>query len=86
MTILQQAAELHYGAKRLGGIALGRPDLKAEKVGGDSQQMQLLMNLESGAAIDEFLADQLIPYMALAKGGFLHDPYDLFGIQKPISG
>jgi len=51
-----------------GGIALGKPGLKAEKVG-EIAADTIIDELRSGAGVDEFLADQLIPYMALAKGG-----------------
>jgi len=51
-----------------GGIALGKPGLKAEKVG-EIAANAIIDELRSGAGVDEFLADQLIPYMALAKGG-----------------
>lgn len=51
-----------------GGIALGKPGLKAEKVGAIASEA-ILKELRSGAGVDEYLADQLIPYMALAGGG-----------------
>ncbi|VVB88262.1 RNA 3'-terminal phosphate cyclase [uncultured archaeon] len=52
-----------------GGSALGRPGLKAEKVGSMAAEA-LIAELRSGAGADVFLADQLIPYMALAGGSF----------------
>jgi RNA 3'-terminal phosphate cyclase (ATP) len=52
----------------VGGIALGKPGLKAEKVG-EIAANAIIDELRSGAGVDEFLADQLIPYMALAGGG-----------------
>jgi RNA 3'-terminal phosphate cyclase (ATP) len=54
--------------KAAGGTALGKPGLKAEKVG-EIAANAIIDELRSGAGVDEFLADQLIPYMALAKGG-----------------
>ena len=51
---------------RIGGTALGKPGLKAEKVGAIAARA-LLDDLGSG--VDEFLQDQLIPYIALAGGG-----------------
>ncbi len=51
-----------------GGIGLGKPGLRAEKVGQDAAY-SILSELKSGAGVDIFLADQLIPYMALAGGG-----------------
>ncbi len=50
----------------IGGTALGKPGLKAEKVGAIAARA-LLDDLGSG--VDEFLQDQLIPYIALAGGG-----------------
>ncbi len=51
-----------------GGIALGRPGLRAEKVGENAAGF-LLSELMSGAGVDIYLADQLIPYIALARCG-----------------
>ncbi|MBU3967913.1 MAG: RNA 3'-terminal phosphate cyclase [Euryarchaeota archaeon] len=51
-----------------GGSALGKPGLSAEKVGILAAEA-LLAELKSKAGVDEYLADQLIPYMALAGGG-----------------
>ncbi len=53
-----------------GGSALGKPGLKAEKVGSTAAEA-LIAELKSGAGTDVFLADQLIPYLALAGGGSL---------------
>ena len=53
-----------------GGTALGRPGLKAEKVGENAADA-ILTELRSGAGVDEYLSDQLIPYIALAGGGSL---------------
>lgn len=52
----------------VGGSALGKPGLRAEKVG-ESAAGAILSELSSGAGVDVFLADQLIPYIALAGGG-----------------
>jgi RNA 3'-terminal phosphate cyclase (ATP) len=51
-----------------GGSALGKPGLSAEKVGSLAAGA-LLAVLKSKAGVDEYLADQLIPYIALAGGG-----------------
>ncbi len=51
-----------------GGSALGRPGLKAEKVGSIAAEA-LIAELRSGAGADVFLADQLIPYLAFAGSG-----------------
>ncbi|VVB90234.1 RNA 3'-terminal phosphate cyclase [uncultured archaeon] len=52
----------------LGGSTLGKRGLRAEKVGSDAAEA-ILNELGSGAGVDIFLADQLIPYMALAGTG-----------------
>ncbi|MBU4373246.1 MAG: RNA 3'-terminal phosphate cyclase [Euryarchaeota archaeon] len=52
----------------LGGSALGKPGLRAEKVGSNAAEA-ILPELKSGAGVDVYLADQLIPYIALAGGG-----------------
>lgn len=52
----------------LGGSALGKPGLRAEKVG-ESAAEAIISELKSGAGVDVYLADQLIPYLALAGGG-----------------
>lgn len=51
-----------------GGSALGKPGLSAEKVG-ILAAGAVLAELKSKAGVDVYLADQLIPYMALAGGG-----------------
>jgi RNA 3'-terminal phosphate cyclase (ATP) len=52
----------------MGGSALGKPGLRAEKVG-ESAAGAILSELKSSAGVDVYLADQLIPYLALADGG-----------------
>ncbi|XP_064626575.1 RNA 3'-terminal phosphate cyclase-like [Lineus longissimus] len=52
---------------RLAGSALGKKNVRAEKVANDAANM-LLNNLEHGGCVDEYLQDQLIILMALAKG------------------
>lgn len=54
----------------MGSIALGKPGLRAEKVGVQAGKV-LLDELRSHAGVDEYLADQLIPYIAFAGGGSL---------------
>jgi RNA 3'-terminal phosphate cyclase (ATP) len=49
----------------LGGSALGKKGLPAEKVGKNAAE-ETIQELSSGASVDIHLADQLIPYMALA--------------------
>lgn len=48
-----------------GGSALGKPGYPAEKVGKKAAE-EIIPELRSGASVDIHLADQLIPYMALA--------------------
>lgn len=48
-----------------GGSALGEKGLPAEKVGRRAAE-EVIKELRAGAAVDIHLADQLIPYMALA--------------------
>lgn len=52
----------------MGGSALGKPGLRAEKVGEGAAEA-MLAELSCGAGVDIYLADQLIPYLALAGGG-----------------
>jgi RNA 3'-terminal phosphate cyclase (ATP) len=52
-------------AGRAGFSALGRPGLRAEAVA-DQAVEPLLAYLASGAAVDTHLADQLVPFLALA--------------------
>ncbi len=51
-----------------GGSALGKPGLRAEKVG-EIAAKAIIPELSCGAGVDVYLADQLIPYLALAGGG-----------------
>jgi RNA 3'-terminal phosphate cyclase (ATP) len=49
----------------LGGSALGERGLSAEKVGEQAAE-EIISEMRAGASVDVHLADQLIPYMALA--------------------
>jgi RNA 3'-terminal phosphate cyclase (ATP) len=51
----------------LGGSCLGEPGLKAEKVG-ETAAEELIKSLKSNAALDRYMADQILLYVALAKG------------------
>lgn len=51
-----------------GGSALGKRGLPAEKVG-KAAAWEIITELDSGATVDVHIADQLIPYMGLARGG-----------------
>lgn len=50
-----------------GFCALGAPRKRAETVGEEAAQA-LLSHAASGAPVDPHLADQLVPYLALADG------------------
>jgi RNA 3'-terminal phosphate cyclase (ATP) len=52
-----------------GGSALGERGLRAEVVGRNAAE-ELVRELDSDASVDVHLADQLIPYIALAGGSF----------------
>lgn len=51
----------------LAGSALGKKGVPAEKVGEDAARM-LVTNLQHGGCVDEYLQDQLVLLMALARG------------------
>jgi len=51
----------------LGGSALGARQKPAEEVGRDAAK-ELMGEMEAGAAVDRYLADQLIPFLAVAGG------------------
>ena len=55
------------GGVRLGADGAGAPGRPAEAIG-RTVARQLLEELKSGAAVDRFAADQLIPFAALAHG------------------
>ncbi|MCK4811024.1 MAG: RNA 3'-terminal phosphate cyclase [Methanosarcinales archaeon] len=52
----------------IGGSALGERGKPAEVVGSGAAD-NIIRELDSKAAVDIYLADQLIPYMAMAKSG-----------------
>ncbi len=51
----------------LGGSALGELGIKAEVVGQAAAE-ELVMSLKSKAGLDKYMADQILPYLALASG------------------
>lgn len=51
----------------IGSDALGRPGKRAEMVGREVT-LQFLKELNSGACLDRFAGDQILPYVALADG------------------
>jgi RNA 3'-terminal phosphate cyclase (ATP) len=51
----------------LGSDNIGKKGVRAEKIGEDCAR-ELLKSIESKAALDKFMADQIIPFLALASG------------------
>jgi RNA 3'-terminal phosphate cyclase len=66
-TVITLWAKSETGSVSVGGDALGERGVRAEKVG-ENAAASLLDVLESGAAIDSHLADNLIPLLALIGG------------------
>ena len=56
-----------FGNCFLGASSIGERGKSAEKVGLEAAAL-LKKNTDSGACLDEWMADQILPYMALAKG------------------
>ncbi len=56
-----------YESARLGASALGKRGKPAEKVGREAAR-SLQAEMESGAALDQHMTDQILPYLALADG------------------
>jgi RNA 3'-terminal phosphate cyclase (ATP) len=54
------------GNTRLGGSSIGKPGKYAEIVGKEAAD-ELLNSLEKNSILDEHMADQIIPYMAIAR-------------------
>ena len=57
----------HYENCKLGGTALGEIGKPAEKVGEEAAE-NLIKQMNSNACLDEHMADQILPYIALAGG------------------
>ncbi len=55
----------HFEKAKLGASWLGKPGLKAEHVGMQAAQA-LIMQIKQRAPLDEYMEDQIIPYMALS--------------------
>jgi len=51
----------------LGADNIGEKGVPAERIGGDCAK-DLIRSIESKAALDKFMADQLLPFIALAEG------------------
>ncbi|MCD6368148.1 MAG: RNA 3'-terminal phosphate cyclase [Candidatus Aenigmarchaeota archaeon] len=61
-------AHVHFENTKIGACALGEPGTAAEEVGRRCA-LDLKRELESNACLDKWMADQILPYMALAGGG-----------------
>lgn len=61
-------AHVHYSNTKLGADVLGERGKPAEKIG---SQCALLLKrqIDTGACLDSWMADQILPYLALARGG-----------------
>lgn len=58
-------AHAHYENCKIGTDSLGEKEKPAEKVGEESAK-SLIKSIESKAALDKFMSDQIIPFIALA--------------------
>jgi len=58
-------AHAHYVNCKLGAAALGERGKKAEDVGKECAE-ELKVSMDSGACLDRHMADQILPYMAIA--------------------
>lgn len=61
-------AHIHYENTKLGADMLGEKRIKAEDVGKKCAKI-LKKEMDSGACLDRWMADQILPYMALAGRG-----------------
>ena len=61
-------AHAHYANAKLGSDYLGKKGVPAEKIGAECAKL-LKKQMDSGACLDEWMADQILPYMALSGGG-----------------
>lgn len=57
------------GGQKLGGSALGERGRPAEDVGKQAAD-QLAKEIDSGAPVDEYAADQLLPWLAISGGAY----------------
>ncbi len=53
------------GSSRVGGSSIGERGVRAEQVGKKAAE-ELLYHIGRGAAVDKYIGDQIIPYMAVA--------------------
>jgi RNA 3'-phosphate cyclase len=56
----------HFENTILGATALGKPGIPAEKIGELGAKL-LQKQIDSGACLDEWMADQILPYIALVN-------------------
>lgn len=61
------------GNTRIGGSSMGEKGLRAEKVG-EKAAKELLYSLRKSAALDKYMGDQIIPYLALAGDSLVRVP------------
>jgi len=60
-------AHAHCERSRVGACAIGQRGKRAEAVGREAAEL-LLEELASGAAVDRWMADQMVPYLGLYGG------------------
>lgn len=53
------------GLTPVSGSSIGEPGKRAEEVGSEAAK-QILYHISQGSAVDKYMCDQIIPYMALA--------------------
>lgn len=61
-------AHVHYSNTKLGADVLGEKGKPAEQIGSDCALL-LKKQINTGACLDRWMADQILPYMALSGGG-----------------
>ncbi len=61
-------AHVHYSNTKLGADVLGERGKPAEQIGSDCANL-LKSQIDTGACLDRWMADQILPYMALSGGG-----------------
>jgi len=64
-------AHAHYENCKLGSSVIGDIKISAEEVG-KKCAIQLKKQIDSSACVDEWMADQILPYMAFASSGKIH--------------
>lgn len=59
-------AHVHFSNSKLGSSSIGERGVPAEKVGKDAATL-LKKQIDSNACFDEYMADQILPFLAFAK-------------------